>query len=344
MKVASETPVSIVSNRLQMIWILITVTILIIFFYKANTDNLIRDPYTPIYSLTPAQLAKFGGTPAEVKIGMYVRDVPKFDPVHSDFVLDVVIWFIFDPRLVSFDRLKNFYFEQGEVLYKSEPKISIKGDDLFVRFDMRLRFNATFDYREFPFDDHRLNLALVHDGFTPAEAWFDATRNNLEINPLMSILGWRCFDWRVSSGFTPQRFAAKMLRGTESFFPTIVFSFDFERVGIRHVISIFIPLLLILFIALFTFSIDPYGKNASNIVTLSATTVTALIAYRFVIETMSPGVGYLLMSDYVFLAFLIVACLIFFLNVFWATASRAHKTLVVALVHLGIITTFFLSV
>lgn len=344
MKVAHDGSQYVVSRRLQILWMLITITTLMIFFYRTTTNNLIRDPYTPITSLTPQQLAQFGGTPAEVKIGLYVRDVPKFNPVSSDFIIDAVIWFLFDPRLISLERLKNFSFERAEVLSKSEPNISIKGTDLFVRFEMRLKLNTTFDYRDFPFDDHRLNVALIHEGFTPAEATFDATRDNLEINPLMSILGWHCFDRRVAAGFTTQRFAAKARSGDAIYSPTVVFSLDFERLGIRNIISIFIPLLLILFIALFTFSIDPTGSNASSIVTLSATAVTALIAYRFVVETMSPAVGYLLASDYIFLAFLFVSCLVFFFNVFGAMLSRHYKTIVVIAVHLAIIASFFFSV
>lgn len=344
MNAARARQESIVPVKLQLIWIVTTVLVLSLFFYKTTTDKLIRDPYTPIYAMTPQQMVKFGGTPAEVTVGLYVRDVSKFDPIKSDFVLDVVIWFLFDPRLISLDRLKHFTIDQAEILYKAEPKISIKGEKLFVRFNVRLRLNTTFDYREFPFDDHRLNLTIIHDGFTPAEAIFDTSRSNLEINPLLSILGWRCFDWRVASGFTQQRFAGQVEQGSESYFPTVVFSLDFERLGARHLISIFIPLLLILFIALFTFSMDPSGPNATSIVTLSATAVTAIIAYRFVIETMSPAVGYLIMSDYVFMVILFALGFIFFLNVFWATATFFHKKLVLAVIHLMVMVTFFLAV
>lgn len=345
MKVATKSvSPHIVSTRLQLAWICATTLILLAFFYKITNDVIIRDPYAPIHSLTPQQIAQYGGTPAEVTVGLFVRDVPKFDPVRSEFLIDAVVWFSFDPRLVSLERLKNFSFERTEVLYKSEPNVSIKDTDLFVRFDVRLRLNATFNYRDFPFDDHRLNVTLIHEGFTPAEVTFDATRSNLELNPLMSILGWHCFDWRVMAGFTEQRFAARVRRGGETLFPTVVFSLDFKRVGSRHIVSIFIPLLLIFFIALFTFSIDPLGHNSPSIITLSATAVTALIAYRFVIESMSPAVGYFLASDYIFLAFLMVTCSIFFCNIFGSFLAHKYKTMIVVFMHLIVIATFFFSV
>ncbi|MCL5436834.1 MAG: hypothetical protein M1549_03100 [Candidatus Dependentiae bacterium] len=334
----------IVSKLLQFLCIVFTISVLSIFFARVNSDNYIRDPYAPIYALTPQEIAKFGSIPTEVTAGLFVRDVPKFDPVKGNFTLDVVVWFLFDPRLVSLERLRNFYFEKSEVISKAEPQVSIKGDNLFARFDMRLKLDVVFDYREFPFDDHRLNLILVHEGFTPAEVSFEAVRGNLELSPLMSILGWHCFDWRVAPGFMRQKFAMRERTTGETYYPTIVFSLDFERVGIRHIISIFIPLLLIIFIALFTFSIDPLGTNAGSIVTLSATAVTALIAYRFVIEAMSPGVGYLLCSDYVFLVSIIMTCAIFFINVFWAMSARGYKTAVVLAAHGLIILAFFLSV
>lgn len=343
MKAAEKEYTYTVSPRLQFLGILISSVLLFTFFYKTMGEVLIRDQYAPVISLTPQKLAQLGGTPAEVNVGLFVRDFPKFDPVKGDFTIDATVWFTFDPRLLSIDRLKTFTFDRAEVIYKSEPYIRILGTDLFARFDMRIRINTIFDYRDFPFDDHRINLTLVHDSLSPAEVIFVAGRSNLDISPDLSVLGWRCIDWRVVAGFAEQKFAGR-LNKQESIFPRVVFSLDFERFGSRHIVSIFIPLLMIFFMALFTFSFDPNGKAASSILPLSATAITALIAYRFVIENMSPPVGYFMASDYIFLVFLSVCLIIFCFNVF-GTMVRAHyKALLVVALHAIILASFLFTV
>ena len=85
---------------------------------------------------------------------------------------------------------------------------------------------------------------------------------------------------------------------------------EFSRFGTRQLISILLPLLLIFYITVFCFSIEPQTS-----IGLSTGSMTAIIAYRFVIENLSPASGYFMLSDYLFFLILSACFITFFLNV-----------------------------
>lgn len=339
-----ETPVARKKRKLyvppsfQIVSVLITTVVLTLIIFFASHAVKILDVYAPVSVLTPKKLAEFGGMPAEVAVGLYVRDFPKFDMVHGEFIADVVVWFKFDPQLISLDRLSNFTFEKASILKRSEPVVRAVGKDLVARYDMRIQLNVLFDYQGFPFDDHRLNLVLSHYFLSPSEVTFTTRRSQFVINPEITTMGWRHVDWRTSAGYAQEILESRDVR-QHLYYPRVAFSIDFERFGVRHIISIIIPLLLIYFISLFTFSLDPLASYAS-IVALSATAITALIAYRFVIETLSPSVGYFMVSDSIFLLFLVATCVIFMVNILGTRVGGFFKSIISTILHITVCVTF----
>ena len=342
--VQSSENQSYVSPRFLLVGIIIMTTIILFLFYRAGNEVKIRDQYTPVKTMTPQKLADFGGTPADVTVGMFIRDIPQFDAIRGTFLVDATVWFLFDPRLISVERVGNFAFERAEILGKTEPYVRVSGNTLFVRYDMRLRFTMSFNYQDFPFDGHRLNFTLVHYFLSPAEVNFTSARSNFVVNADINIPGWRPIDRRVATGFAEEQLETRDNGRQETLYPKVVFSVDFERIGSRHIISIFIPLLLIFYIALFSFSLDPAGKFATQVISLSYTAITALIAYRFVIENMAPPVGYFMSSDYIFLMFLIACCVIFFANIFSGYLSVMVKYVIAIVLELVVVLTFALTV
>lgn len=322
----------VVSPLFQCIAIFITSVLVWAMLVYGVYSTHIREPYAPVLTLTPQRIAYFGGFPADINVGLYIKDFPVFDMVKGSFVVEASLWFLFDPRLMSIDRIGKFSFEKATLVSKSTPHVRVMGQQIFVQYDIRLQFTIPLNYEAFPFDDHRINFVLMQNFLAPSEANFTALRSNLVLSPDIETSGWRLTDHRVSAGFSAETLNVQADASQEVYHPRVAFTLDFERVGIRHVISIILPLLLLFFIALFTFSIDPTGYNSGNIMSLSSTSITALIAYRFVIESISPQVGYFMFSDYVFLLFLIICCLIFFINAFGVRISvRAEKIIVVFL-------------
>ena len=100
----------------SIVMMVLTGSILMFVFYESVYTFRANDNSPPIISLTPQKLIEFGGIPAPVDVGMYIRDFPEFDIVKGKFVVDITIWFRFNPQLVSLDRISKFMFEKAEII------------------------------------------------------------------------------------------------------------------------------------------------------------------------------------------------------------------------------------
>jgi len=302
--------------------------LMLIFFawilYKPIIKFHSNDEYPSLVPITPQQAINFGGTPSPVHVGMHVRDIPVFDIVQGTFTADITIWFRFDPRIISLDEIGRFSFDRSEIKYKSKPHTQIEGRKLFARYDMRIIFTDQLNYKNFPIDDHRINLSLTHYFLSPSDITFKSSESQLVIASGVDIEGWELIGKGVRTGFTRYDLDPNSEKN-DVFHPRIVFSFDFARIGVRHIISIIFPLLLILFIAMFTLAFNPFGNRAGDILGISLASVTATIAHRFVIEGMSPPAGYFMISDYIFTLVLVNCCTIFLIGMFGTKIRSFYK-------------------
>lgn len=291
-----------------------------------------NDPYPEITTLTPSKIIKFGGSPTNVQVGVYIRDIPSFDIISGKFVVDLILWFKFDHRQVSLDRIGKFKFDRARVIEQSKPYTKIDGHDLIARYDMKLEMTTTLNYKNFPLDDHRINISLTNYTLTPSEVIFNSSMENLTTNPEIRIAGWDNVDKMVKTGFLTDETYSDEKQSGKIHNPRVIFSLDFIGIGIRHIITLLIPLLIIFLIATITLAFDPV-KSASNIVTTSIATITALIAYKFVIENMSPKTGYLMISDAFFFYILFGCIALFIANLFSDKISGYKKNIFITLLY-----------
>jgi hypothetical protein len=170
------------------------------------------------------------------------------------------------------------------------------------------------NYADFPLDDHTIYLVLSNHFFSPSEVIFHSDRSSFNVTAL--ITGWRAVDHAVETGFNTvvlDKFDDRKITS----FPVAIFSIDFSRNAMRYVLTILLPLMLIFYLVLFSFSVEP-GTSIS----LTAGGITGMLAYRFVIENLSPATGTFMMSDYLFFLFLAGSFFVFFLNLIDIAAIR----------------------
>lgn len=259
-----------------------------------------------------------GKTPIE--IGLHVINFSKSDVIKSDFAFEGAVWFVYDPTKVSREHIGAFALEQGTILYKGEPVYLEKGDREVAYFPIRAEFSVQLQYEKFPLDDHRLHIILKNDALPVDTYYLRAEGKNFTLAPHAQVHNCAIGGAQVQTG------TAEHVIRTCSFveeFKTnqALFLFDCERIDMRHFLNILLPLYMIFFIALFGFSFT-YSVHLTDVPGIVATTIPALFAYRFVIETMSPDVNYFMLSDYLFFLFL---ALTFF--VFLAVAWGLNKSL-----------------
>jgi hypothetical protein len=101
-------------------------------------------------------------------------------------------------------------------------------------------------------------------------------------------------------------------------------------------LSLLLPLLLTFFVTLVSFSFDVGAFFEAHLV-VAIGAITALLAYRFVIQAMAPDVGYFMLSDYLFLLFLVAVFAAFFVNTVIRDISLRTKKIIVVLLHAFVI-------
>jgi len=288
------------------------------------------DEYPDIIPMTPQKIITFRGSPSDIQVGMHIKDIPEFDTVKGLFTVDLTLWFKFDPTIISLDRISKFTFDSTEVKYKSKPYTRIDGKKLVAHFDMKIIFSSQLSYDNFPFDDHTVSLSLTHNFISPFEGMFKSSKFNLVISPQIKIAGWKIIDKRIKLGYIkdildPHDPKAQRLH------PRIVFSIDFVREGARHIVTILLPLLLVFFIALFTFTVNP--KDANVIMGISTAAISAVIAQRFVMASLSPESGSFMISDKIFFLFITACFAIFFINLLSAKITGFYKNIIALILY-----------
>lgn len=311
----------IVLPQYQVIFFLLTSGIIFFLGSRAIGRFYPLEKFPEIKSVTPEKIKEWGGDPVVVDVGMYISNWVEFKIVENDFIFDGVIWFQFDPAVISLDTIGKFAFEKGEILKKSEPDTKLIEGRLFAEYKIRLKFTTTLSNQFFPLDDHRIYITMTNTFVSPAEMIFRSFQSDFVMSSKIEIPGWRNVDRAVRAGYEEERYDKfddrKVVR-----YPSVLFALDFARSGIRLILLIFLPVFLIFFISLFWFGFEP--KDSRSIMMLTTSAITSLIAYRFVIQGLSPGGGYFLLSDHIFTFFLAMSFISFVLSLLWISYGKMN--------------------
>lgn len=269
-----------------------------------------------------------------IKTGVFFRDISDFDVLKGKFTFNIVIWFSFDPTKISQELVQQFTFEKAKEDFRSEPVIRVNNEhERVIEYTLHLSASMPLNYRHFPVDDHRLNLVLGNYVISPEKAVFVTDPLWVIVNPEIQVEGWRFMNTQAVAGHVIN--SINPYNETQILdHARVVFSLNFERSGVRHLFSIILPMLIIFFVTLFSFSINPIGSDYYNVVALSVGSVMALIAYRFVIETVSPNTAYFTISDYMFMFFLTATLIVLFINALEGAISTSRKKIVTVILHI----------
>jgi hypothetical protein len=216
---------------------------------------------------------------ADISIRMQWHD-PRLARPGSNNVITLPLTDIWNPRL----RIAN----QREVKEHFPDVVRIDADGS-VSFEQRYSgdFTSTEDLRQFPFDKRALKIILVTADHSASDIRLDFSDSNIGRVEVFSIPNWTIGDVvpKVSS-FSP--FGNKTL-----------LRLDLEMQGNRrssyYVWSVIMPLILIVMMSWSVFLIKPHHLGAQ--LTMAATSMLTLIAYRFAISSVLPPVPYMTRLD-----------------------------------------------
>jgi hypothetical protein len=297
-----------ISPYFQTTLIIFTALVFVAAFYVRLTYFHTNDEPMYFESLTPQGLKEFGGFPEFINVGLHIDRFQEFDVTKNRFQFAGSVWFEFEAGAVSIETLENFSFERGTILYRSEPDTSLEGTRLIVRYLVRVAYNAGLIFTDFPLDDHRINLVLTHPFLSPEEVIFDTKTTDFIFAGNLIPFGWRNIGRSVKEGYTISRLTEDA-KQRQILQPVVGFSLDIERYGVRYTLAILLPIMLIHFLMFFALSVET-GPS----VTIALGGITGILAYRYVIEQLSPLTGDLMLSDHFYFLFLTSSMLIFLLN------------------------------
>jgi len=235
---------------------------------------------------------------AEVKTGLFIKSFSVFDLAKNHFKMDAIVWFKFKPTLISLEIIEQFSFEQGNIIEKSLPRIKVEDDYLLVRYDVQVQFSTNLDFHSFPFESHRLHIVLVNENITPSELVFNISQSAFSWTNNLHTNDWRIIAKAAHSGYGEALFD-RADPNKKTAHPKIIFTLDLAQKGLRKAILIFLPVLLIIFMSNFALSMNPERMDVAML-ELGAVSLTGVLFYRFVIENITPDVGYSTLVDYFF--------------------------------------------
>jgi len=311
---------SIVSPIFQIILIAINAIAISIAISIGLTSYRNTEKEPLLQTLTPAKVIAFGGLPQTVIVGLNIQDFQTFDVINKKFVFNGTVWFLLNPGFISLKTLSKFEFAQGQILEKGEPKTEIIDNKLFVEFPIRVQFTSPLDFNYFPIDDHNIHIIFTHPQLSPEEMNLQSWQQYFTDLSDEKSLGWERIDTNVYNGYSDIQLD-EFDENKEQLIPTVVFELKYSRYGSRYIVSILLPLLLIFYLSLFSLS-----STHRTAISLATGSVTAILAYRFVIENLSPNSGYFMLSDYIFFMFLMATVFVFFLVMLESFEFHLPKT------------------
>lgn len=278
-----------------------------------HRDVILKDQppvLLPLTSHLPQQ------TPWEVPVvdvDMRINNILATSITHNEIVVNVSLAFQYDPEIVSADTIDKFSFEHGTIEEKEKPKFSLSGKLLVAHYRMRVRFASSFNFEQFPLDDHRIYLMLINNAVSSDQLLYRTTQKSMIVDQNIQVQGWSIHNTSAKVG---------VLQVGDVLSPAALFTIDFQKQAFGHLFTIIIPLIILFFITLTT--LIPSKKDLFSL-NFSAGNIAALLAYRFVIQNIAPTIGYLTIADklYGFVLIASILCLVF--NLFGITGLTEKR-------------------
>ncbi len=246
--------------------------------------------------------------PLRVQVGLYVLDLARLDMKENQFYADFYIWYKWPDRPDRPWTPADIEFMNGTVEAATPLATDTLAGVKYASQRIKGTFRGKFDLRSYPFDSQRLPIVFEDQGLNADKLRFEADPNNPDQNRWIEA-GVQVPDWKVAGGraFTDLHiydtdFGDQVTSpATQTLYHRFHFEARLERLFVPHFIKFIIPLLVIAGMAYMVFFI-----NAREFEAQCGICVTALltaVALHISQADALPAVGYLVLSDKIFIIF-----------------------------------------
>jgi ABC-type transport system substrate-binding protein len=245
-------------------------------------------PLAPLSPVAP-------GTPT-VYLGVYLRDVTQIDPKTATFDVDAEIWAKWRGTFDT-DELRVANASAEATLQKIHE--SADGDWHVVSWRLRGPLRAELPLHDYPFDQQKLSIRF--EVATRAAA-IQPDLAASSIAPRFSLTGWD-YTPRFTLHESERRYPSDLGRLENEGKPTTVRAIAFElpvhRPSVMAALKLFLPLSIILLVALVVFWVHPEELEVRA--GIGVTALLTCFAFQFSVAESLPQVSYLTLTDRFFL-------------------------------------------
>ncbi len=304
------------------LFIIVYYSVIIYFFLLKNKKFLstdIKPTLIPMSSLkTHGDVTKI----IPVKTGIIIEGFPQFSINKNLIVVNCMVWFKFNRSLIDLESIGSFSFLNTVKIYKKDlVKISVMENDFFVQYKVVFECSINVDQKFFPMNDHVIYIVMMNESFSAEEIVFDVNTSSIDFAKDLDIEDWNLIGSNAESGF-----AFLTIPGVSAVpitHPRVVYTMNIKKTGLRKAALILIPIILILFIASTTLLMP-----SSTAISTAIGCLTGILAYRFVINTMSPNVGYFTLADHIYNFCLLLIFMTFLLALIGSFHENKYNQLI----------------
>ena len=227
--------------------------------------------------------------PDKVQVGIYILNIGKFDLSTGLYTIDFYLNLKSD-RPYTIDDLE---FVNGHIV--SVYMLSDDADGKVYRVQVSLSTNV--DLRNYPFDEHPLSIKIEDKLKTNNNLTYLYDANYSGIDPEVSIVGWQL------DGFTAKA-TTHMYAIYNETYSQFIFTIDLKRSGAASFFKVFLPSIIILFVALSTLFIRTPQR-----ITVNSSMLLAALLYHWRMNDSLPLLDYPTFAD----EFMVVTYIVLFM-------------------------------
>ena len=219
-----------------------------------------------------------------VLVGVYVLDVGEIDLRAGSYTMDFYLSMRCATDTCNFG---SFEFMNGRASY-----INLEENTTTERvWRIEANLYENLDLHQYPFDSHSLLIQIEDQSITSQNLTYQPDLAHSGLDPSIVVVGWMVTGWS-------QSVVNHYYQAYNETYSRYIFSLSLYREP-TSAIAIFIPVLLLTFIALMATLM--YGDVSSvfeNRILLSASLLIAAVLFQFTLDSNLPPLGYLTFADW----------------------------------------------
>ena len=243
-------------------------------------------------------------SPEEVKVGIYVLNVGKFDLSSGSYTVDFYLSMECDNPCNP----EGFEFMNGRA--STIDKIIDEPSQKFYRIQAGLSENI--DLKDYPFDRHYLPISIEDKRKTIEEQVYVLDEKNTGIDPSVTLVGWELEGW---NGEVENHY----YKTYGETFSRLNFKIGIKRIYLTSILKTFLPIAFIVLVGLLALLIAERDKLWTRI-GINTSSLIASVMFHLNITSSIPPVGYLTFAD----KFMIFTYIILTLNLLSTIQMMIH--------------------